>query len=387
MAVAIRGAVRGQAGSLALGPDPAGTTYHLAGDRRGQGAGGGGGAFGVVPALSRSRPPGRRRGARPRLQAGGRRRLPCPRHGRGKGPARQLPRGAVLGDAVAGDPCQRDHRPLPSPPLAGPSCRGRAAGDRHRRSPPRQAALAALPQSDPGQGSDRDPRGRRAVATVPQPPGICPAHTLPGLRAPPRLSELLELAGRASAGQPAAVPSLRLLVPAAEGLLLLQGGGQLCRLRPGRRAAGRGAAGDPSRRPLHGDGKRHHRRAGGGGGAGPLDPRRRGRCRHRHADGGQGPQLPEPHPGRRGRCRSRPRRRRPARGRANLPAPASGFRPRRPPQAARPRAAADLAARQSRDAGAGVGRSRPVPRGRGSRARGGPHAALWAPGRPHRLQP
>ena len=75
---------------------------------------------------------------------------------------------------------------------------------------------------------------------------------------------------------------------------------------------------------------------------------RRGRHRHRHPARRQGPQLPAPDAGRRGRRRSRPGRRRPARGRAHLPAAAPGDRPRRARRRARPGAAADLCSRSTR---------------------------------------
>ena len=64
--------------------------------------------------------------------------------------------------------------------------------------------------------------------------------------------------------------------------------------------------------------------------AGPV------RHRHRHAARRQGPPFPQAQPGRRRRCRSRPRQRRSARGRAHLPAAASGGRPRRPRGGPRP---------------------------------------------------
>ena len=48
-----------------------------------------------------------------------------------------------------------------------------------------------------------------------------------------------------------------------------------------------------------------------------------------HAAGHQGLSLPQPHAGRRRRCGPRPRRRRPSRGRAKLPANPAGRRPRR----------------------------------------------------------
>ena len=87
-------------------------------------------ALGAVPAVPRTRPDRRRRGARPRLQAGGSRLLQRARHGGGARPHRRLPGRARLGDAVDRKPGQRAAGPLRPRRAAGALCRGGDA--RHR---------------------------------------------------------------------------------------------------------------------------------------------------------------------------------------------------------------------------------------------------------------
>ena len=94
------------------------------------------------------------RGARRRLQAGGRRGLPRPRHGGGPRPARGLPLRAGLGDALAGDGGQCAERPLRLRALAGP---------------PRRRALPAvetvdLRETPPERGAWLAPALRAALA-------------------------------------------------------------------------------------------------------------------------------------------------------------------------------------------------------------------------------
>ena len=110
----------------------------------------------------------------------------------------------------------------------------------------------------------------------------------------------------------------------------MQGGGQPRRLRPGRRAdrrRGRRALPRGAHRDRH---LGHDLVAGQGGRVRRADGGGRDRHRHRHPARHQGLSFPEPDPGRRGRRRSRPGGRRPARGRAHLPADPAGLRPRRP---------------------------------------------------------
>ena len=97
---------------------------HLARGGRRRGAGGGRRALGAVPAVPRPRPGRDRRGARDRVQAGGGRGLPRPRHGGGARPLLRGAGGAGVRHAVPGDAGQRRGRPL-SP--ASPCRRGMAA--------------------------------------------------------------------------------------------------------------------------------------------------------------------------------------------------------------------------------------------------------------------
>ena len=69
-------------------------------------------ALGAVPAVQGTWPDRRRRGARPRLQAGGPRLLQCARHGGGARPYRRLSGGAGVGDAVGRKPGQCEPGPL-----------------------------------------------------------------------------------------------------------------------------------------------------------------------------------------------------------------------------------------------------------------------------------
>ena len=96
----LRPPLRHAPGGMALGGGAARPRAGVARGRRRRGAGGGRRPLGPVPAVRRPRPHRRRRGARPRLQAGGARLLLRPRHGGGARPPRRLPGGAVLGDAV-----------------------------------------------------------------------------------------------------------------------------------------------------------------------------------------------------------------------------------------------------------------------------------------------
>ena len=90
--------------------------------------------------FKRTRPDRRRRGARPRLQAGGSRLLQRPRHGGGARPHRRLSGGAGLGDAVDRKPRQRRAGPLRARRAAGALCRRGACPTSSaidmRRAPP-----------------------------------------------------------------------------------------------------------------------------------------------------------------------------------------------------------------------------------------------------------
>ena len=116
----------------------------LAAGGRGRRARRGRRAVGAVPAVPGARADRRRRGARPRLQAGGPRLLQCPRHGGGARPHRRLPGRAGLGDAVDRKPGQRAIRAA----TAAPCCR--PALPKRRCPTSRPSTCAALPPARGG---------------------------------------------------------------------------------------------------------------------------------------------------------------------------------------------------------------------------------------------
>ena len=91
----------------------------------------------------------RRRGARPRLQAGGWRHLPCPRHGGGARPSRRLPGRPLLGDAVGRVARQCRRRPLPPHRPLRPLRRGagfpRSRAIDLRKHPPERGRFLSPP--------------------------------------------------------------------------------------------------------------------------------------------------------------------------------------------------------------------------------------------------
>ena len=121
------------AGRMALGAVGPGARPRLARGGDGRGARRRRRPLGAVPAVQRSRPHRRRRGARRRLQAGGPRALPGARHGGGARQPRQVPGGPRLGDAVDRErtstrapaaiatSCCRAATPAPSCPTSPPS--------------------------------------------------------------------------------------------------------------------------------------------------------------------------------------------------------------------------------------------------------------------------
>ena len=133
--------------------------------------------FRAVPAVSRSGPGHRRRGARDRVQAGRRRGLSRPRHGRG--PRAPVPRRR---------PCW--FRPRPAwrrsptwrpaatgicscrPAMAAPPCRAIEADRSARLHQPERGQFLS-PAAD--RGHARHARARRAGHAVPQSPGLCAA--------------------------------------------------------------------------------------------------------------------------------------------------------------------------------------------------------------------
>ena len=106
-------------------------------------------ALGPVPALRGSRPHRRRRGARGRLQAGGRRRLSRPRHGGGARAARERGDRPRLRDALARDARQRRARPLRLAAARLALRRAHAARPQRDRPQARGAAARALARAAP----------------------------------------------------------------------------------------------------------------------------------------------------------------------------------------------------------------------------------------------
>ena len=122
---------------------------------------------------------------------------------------------------------------------------------------------------------------------------------------------------------------------APEALPGMPRGRQPDRLRPGRRAAGRGGGAALPRRPHAGAVVRLSRRDRDPAPTARRGGARRARPHHRHPARRQGPQFPAAHLRLRGRRRRRPRQRRSARRRAHLPAAAPGDRAGRARRAAR----------------------------------------------------
>ena len=122
----LRGALRLRAGRMAFGAVGPRARPRVEAGGDGRSARHRRGALGAVPAVQRSRPHHRRRGARRRLQAGRPRALPGARHGGGARQPRRLPGHPRLGDAVDRDARQRAHRPLPPRRPAGTLFRRRS---------------------------------------------------------------------------------------------------------------------------------------------------------------------------------------------------------------------------------------------------------------------
>ena len=166
-------------------------------------------ALGAVPAVRGSRPDRRRRGARPRLQAGGPRLLQRPRHGGGARPYRRLPGGAGFGDAVGRKPGQCRAGPLQQRGAVGALRRGGAARHRRRSTCAARRRRAAASCRRCCSARCAQTLERRAGAAVPQPARLCAADALPGLRPSLPVPGLLGLAGRAPLSRPARLPPLR----------------------------------------------------------------------------------------------------------------------------------------------------------------------------------
>ncbi len=109
---ALRGAFRLRAGRVAFRPSLVPAPPRLARHRERRSGSHRRRPIGPVPALSKPWPHRRRRSPRAELQAGGRRPVPCPRHG---GDARQVRRNSghpLLGDAGDREPAHGRARPL-----------------------------------------------------------------------------------------------------------------------------------------------------------------------------------------------------------------------------------------------------------------------------------
>ena len=225
------------AGRLAFGPALVAAAPRLARNRQRRGQGHGRRALGPVPALPEPRPDRRRRGARAELQAGGRGPVSRPRH-RGDArpssrtfrsssrPRRRRSRAGTWSSsaAIAKSAC----------PSASPA---RRLPDITRDRPdPGPAAARPLAGADAGRGARGQPRARRAVAAVPQPPRLRAADPVPPLRPPLPMPQLHRVDGRAPADAPPRLPPLRPCHAAAQGLPRMRRGGQPGRLRARRRA-------------------------------------------------------------------------------------------------------------------------------------------------------
>ena len=145
-------------------------------------------ALGAVPAVPRSRPDRRRRGARQLLQAGGRRRLPRPRHGGGARPAGRARRSCWSRrrrrSRASSTSTRGRYGALHLPARhGGSSCRRIEAVDLRRDA----AGARPLAVAAAGRGADGDAGRRRAGAAVPQSPRLCAADPVPRLRPPHRM--------------------------------------------------------------------------------------------------------------------------------------------------------------------------------------------------------
>ena len=382
----VRGPLRRAAGRMALGADRAPARARLGRGGEGRSADRRRRAFGFVPAVRRPRPHRRRRGARRRLQAGGRASSTM------RATWRSCARGSNRRRSCSPRPRPRSRRgSTPRPDaiswLRLPARFGEAtlpdiaAVDLRREGPPRGRWLS--PRAIAGVEEARS-RGEQALLFLNRrgyaPLTLCRAcgHRF---ECPNCAAWLVEHRFRAAL----VCHHCGHVEGAAEALPELPRGRHAHRLRAGRRAPGRGGGGSLSRHPHAGAVVGLSRRD-----RDPARPARRGGARrlrphHRHATGRQGPQLPASDVRLRGRRRRRARQRRSARGRAHVPAPAPGDRAGGTRREARPGAAADLAAGSSGHRGAHFGRRRAVLRAgdRGASARR--PAAVRAPGGDHRL--
>ncbi len=156
------GALRRAPGGMAFAALAARASAHLGGGGGERGDGDRRRALGAVPALRRSRPHHRRRGARPRLQAGGRRALSRPRHGGGARLDREDPGAARLRHAFGRIGSQRAARPLSPSASAGALRRRPSAGDRGDRHAARRPAARPLHLAAAGRSRAADARNAKS---------------------------------------------------------------------------------------------------------------------------------------------------------------------------------------------------------------------------------
>src|SRR5262249_23695124 len=149
---------------------------------------------------------------------GGRSHLPGARHGGGARSPRENSGGAGFGDAVSGIHRQHRARPLSPFGVAGSPRRRRIAPSDSDRLAPRQARAPAMAFAEFDPPGQRNLGGAGSGDSLSQSPRLCAADSLSGLRAPDAMPELHHLAGGASLFAAAAMPSLRLSDPDAEGL-------------------------------------------------------------------------------------------------------------------------------------------------------------------------
>ncbi len=240
---ALRGPLRRAPGRVAFRRAAAHARAGLAAGGRRRGAGGGRRALGAVPAVPRSRPDRRRRGARPCLQAGGPRLLQCARHGGGAG-ATSASFPVVLASATPSIESQvnaqagRYGRVAPADALR----RRGAAGH------PRRSTCGATRRRAGGflspllvSAMKADARARRAGAAVPQPARLCAADAVPGLRPPLPVPATARPGWSSTASAAARLPPLRPQRDAAGGLPAMR------HARPPGRLRARASSGSPRR--------------------------------------------------------------------------------------------------------------------------------------------
>ena len=354
-------AFRRAPGGMAFAALAAHASAHLGGGGGERGVGDRRRALGAVSALRRSRPHHRRRRARPRLQAGGRRALSRPRHGGGArqrsrksrccSPPPRLPsnrkstRGAaataicICRSASAAPICRQSRRSTcgararraaassrrgwpkpcsrPSNAKSRRCCSSTAAAMRRSRSAAPAASACSARIATPGWSITASGNGWSATTAASR----CRRRLeCPNCHATESFAAIGPGVERLEQEAAELFPQARILVLSSDLVESIE------RLRAGARRRGG--------RPL--------------------------RSRHRHAAGRQGPSFPQAQSGRHRRRRLGAGQWRSARGRAHLPAFASGGRPRRARGGPGLRLFADAPARASGDEGADPRRPRGV---------------------------